>query len=126
MYSLTPHKCANNVPVTVEDTKRNGIRVLSQKHFGERSGLKGKALKRAHAEYRIEIGKQLNAKISEQIAKGEILAEVVNPTKTGISVSFRNPLTIKVEGTTKMRALAEKLFASGKFASVEEALKFVS
>lgn len=105
----------------------DGITVVSQKHLGEITGLKGAALKRAHFEYRLEAGKMLNAGLSAGMAAGEIIAKTVVPTKAGgIRATFDrvSKLNSPSQKTAKqaLQEMAAKLVAAGKFTSIEEAL----
>ena len=54
---------------------------MSMKEFGILKGLKGQALKRAHARYRNDRGVQANSNLAALIAKGQVLLEKVTVSK---------------------------------------------
>ena len=54
---------------------------LSMKEYGQRLGLKGQALKRAHERYRVDRGTSANANLSSLIAKGLVVLEKVTVAK---------------------------------------------
>ena len=66
---------------------------MTKKEFGEKHGLKGAALKRAHDRYRNDRGVQLNSNLSALIAQGKVLLEkvTVNKDKSGFTGKFITP-----------------------------------
>jgi len=60
-----------------------GIVILSQKQLGQKLGLKGSALKRAHVEYRLAAGRVLNARLGASLGAGKELVHASIPTKKG-------------------------------------------
>lgn len=80
----------------------NGAAVLSyetKKSFGARKGLKGAALRVAHADYRRDFGLSLNKSIAGALADGSIIAQKVRGTKAGdgFGVSFVAPVKLEVK-----------------------------
>lgn len=94
-----------------------GILIPSKKWLGERTGLKGGALTRAHNTLRLEGGKVLNAKMADAYAKGLVLTRGIIPTKNGGTVKF--------DWTSRVKDPAPKAgtAAAAAAAAAEEAAK---
>lgn len=89
----------------------NAVTYVTKKEYGERHGLKGAALTRAHLEYRRTSGLAMNADLSSAMAKGAIVAQRVTPTATGMQVLFIDPAKL-VPKATKSTVTAERALAT--------------
>ena len=113
--------------------EKGGFIIPSQKRFGEIYGLKGQALKRKHFDFKLEVGKLWNGELAAMKSRDEILAQKIVPTKLGMRVDYVATVNLtlpnaqnvgKAQAETRLK-MATKLFEAGKFASLEEAVKFL-
>ena len=81
---------------------------VSKKAFGITSGLKGKALARAHDEYKVRFGVAGNANVSVNIATGQWIAQSVTHAKDGLShsVKFVNASELEAAQPTDAELIA--------------------
>jgi len=61
---------------------------LSKKEYGEKHGVKGQALNRAHLQYRIDRGVNANGNLAAMMTSGQIVAEKQVSTSDGFKVKF--------------------------------------
>lgn len=70
---------------------------MSKKDYGTRFSLKGAELRKAHDHYRYEFGVSGNKALASALASGDIIAQRVADTKTGISVNFVRKSVLELE-----------------------------
>lgn len=99
------------------------LNYMSMKDYGIKLGLKGQALKRAHARYRNDRGVQANSNLAALIAKGQVLLEkvTVSKDKSSFTGKFITPRELDIVDPKAEARKLSKAELLGLIAEVEAA-----